>query len=264
MVFARDRFHFKQASKETPTSKWVCLFGRGRYTVGHRRKNDFAYDVKLLPQFAANPKDAPRMMENLAQVLIPFNIDPDRRMLKPYFNLSPSSKGFADDLRKRLSSAETRIIIGINISGSKPAKFWGVDRFIDFILALKQLEPQANIVVLYSKPYTSEAGQIAQRTGVTLSEETPTLSDFAAAISQLNVLVTPDSAAVHFADIFNVPALILMRDPSHIVDWNPVVTRFEAVHARDMRLDTISTAEALDGYRRLSADIRHDQIIKHG
>lgn len=101
-------------------------------------------------------------------------------------------------------------MIGLNISASSLTfKFWGTENFVALAKHIKARLPDAILLILYAKDYASFAKEIAQQSGAVLSEATPTLSDFAALISMLDALITPDSAAVHFADIFRVPSLIL-------------------------------------------------------
>lgn len=224
----RERYDFIVDLVHTPsmTSTALCLLSKARYTVGFERENDFIYDVKvrLEPQ--------PRMLLSLAGVLRVFGIEPDAATLRPYFNLTPSSVEFAERVTSRLRQGK-KTLIGINISASKRTKFWGHDKFVRLVKLLQSLCPSAAVVILHSRDYREDAEHLASETGAVVCDETKTLSDFAAVISKVDLLITPDSAAAHFADIFRTPAVILTNNPEGVTVWYPSFTEFVSVHSVD-------------------------------
>jgi len=221
----REKYDFIVDLVHTPSSlsTLFCLLGKSRFTVGFERENDFIYDVKV--PF----KREVRMLRTLAEILTAFRITPDEINLRPHFPLSPSSQTFAE---KVFSSLVGKKVIGVNISASLKLKFWGVENFVGLIARLTCDVPNATFLVLYSNAYAHEAKQIATQAKVHLCDETKTLTDFAAVISKLHALITPDSAAVHLADAFNVPCVILTHNPEHITVWYPSFSESRTVHSK--------------------------------
>ncbi|MFN3392996.1 MAG: glycosyltransferase family 9 protein [Candidatus Thermochlorobacter sp.] len=222
------------------TSTLICLFSGARVICGFERQNDFVYDAKVkLPA-------GKRMMRQLAEILRLFNIDPDAEPLEPYFFISDASRAFAEKMLSTWREKTERLVIGLNISASSLTfKFWGTENFVALAQHLKARLPDATLLILYAKDYAGFAKEIAQQSGAVLSEATPTLSDFAAVISMLDALITPDSAAVHFADIFRVPSLILTHLPEGETAWYPSFTVFKALHGRDGRVASIPLQDVL-------------------
>ncbi len=220
----------------TPSSlsTLFCLLGNARFTVGFERENDFIYDMKV--PF----KREVRMLRTLAEILTAFRIAPDEVNLRPYFPLSPSACSFAE---KFFSSLVGKKVIGVNISASMRLKFWGVENFVSLITRLKCEFHDATFLVLYSNAYAREAKQIAEEASAHLCDETKTLVDFAAVISKLKVLITPDSAAVHLADAFNVPCVILTHNPEHITAWYPSFSESRTVHSKTGEVSSIAVEE---------------------
>lgn len=233
----RERYDFIVDLVHTPSSlsTLFCLFGGARFTVGFERENDFIYDIK------APFKKRERMLRTLAEILTAFGINPDEECLRPEFPLPPSSIAFAEAVFKALSGKR---VVGANISASLKIKFWGVEKFASLLRALKQEFPDVAFLVLYAKAYAAEARAIAERSGATLCEETKTLSDFAAVISKLDMLITPDSAAAHLADAFDVPCVVLTHNPDGVTAWYPSFSESRTVHSKTGDVSSIGVEEA--------------------
>jgi len=221
---------------KSATSTAICLLGKSRYTVGLIRENDYAYDIKVEPLIgSANNNHGVRMLENVAQLLQPFGITPNLGSLKTEYYPSEEATRFAqqvmDKVIRNSQDGDQATVIGINISASKPSKYWGRENFQEVIKSIRRVFPSAIIVVLYSSDYRCEAEEISTQLNVSLCDETKSLSEFAAVISRLGILITPDSASVHFADIYHVPLVILTSEPSNQQYWYPVLSDFEILHA---------------------------------
>jgi ADP-heptose:LPS heptosyltransferase len=236
LAVRREKYDVIVDLVHTPSSlsTLFCLLGRARLTVGFERENDFIYDVKV--PF----KREVRMLRTLAEILTAFRIAPDAVNLRPFFPLPPSSCAFAE---KVVSLLVGKKVIGVNISASLKLKFWGVKNFATLIGLLKRDFTDAEFLVLYSNAYAHEAKQIATQANAHLCNETKTLTDFAAVISKLNVLITPDSAAVHLADAFNVPCVILTHNPEHITAWYPSFSESQTVHSKTGEVSSINVSE---------------------
>jgi ADP-heptose:LPS heptosyltransferase len=227
------------------TSTLLCLFSNAKFYIGFKRENDFIYDVALAPNENA------RMLMQLAQVLKPFGIEPQTEALQPYFHLPDHAIEFAEQESNRLRGNDAgKFLIGINISASTELKFWGIEKFVQLIRSLKNLYPDAAIVVMSSKAYRPQALDITSD-GILLATETKTLQHFAALISTLDLLITPDSAAVHFADIFRVPSVILANTPNGASAWYPSFTEFVSVHSPQLNISAIGVEAVLAACERV-------------
>ncbi|MBC8041996.1 MAG: glycosyltransferase family 9 protein [Rhizobacter sp.] len=243
------------------TSTLICLFAKARYTVGFIRDNDFIYDIKIPLQTERGMRMA------LAEVLRVFGIVPKSEMLQPYYHLTPESVAFAERVTAALRQDESRRdktvqLVGVNISASAAEKFWGEDNFINLISHLKTHYPQAVAVILCSKDYREAAERIAERSGAVVSEETKTLSDFAAMISKMDFLITPDSAATHFGDIFRVPEVILTNNRAWVKEWYPSFTKFSELHSADDYISSIPFAGVAAAVDAMMAGVLEEGKIK--
>lgn len=234
------------------TSTAICWLGKPSVTIGPERSNDFIYDIKVSPVSKMNPDE--RMMFRIAEVLRPFGINPDPQSLQPYFSLSPEAEDFGREMGKRVRGDDpARIAVGINISGSKPEKYWGTENFISLINALSDNFPNAVFVILNSREYEAQAASIVDATSATTSGTTKTLHDFAACIGNVDILISTDSSAVHFADIAGVPVVDLVRDPDKRL-WLPSKVNFRSVHGPDRTITSIPVTDVMKAFDELAAE----------
>ena len=169
-----------------------------------------------------------------------------------YYPKYPSLKKAEDFLKKTFE--KKNFLIGINISAGSDARFWGEERFkslIEFLLNYKQSETNINInVLILSAPkdfnYAEEINKSITndfsnaQCAVFCSED---FDEFAAIISNLNLLFTPDTAAVHLAAAFQVPVFgIYVHDTDDMV-WSPYGVKFECVTTKDSNLKNMDFNE---------------------
>ena len=145
-------------------------------------------------------------------------------------------------------------LIGINISAGSDARFWGVERFkslIEFLLNYNNSEIEININILilsaqkdlkYAEEINKDINNAFDKAQCSLfcSED---FDEFAAVISNLNLLFTPDTAAVHLAAAFHIPVFgIYVQDTDDMI-WSPYGVEFECIITRDSNLKNVEFNE---------------------
>jgi len=225
------------------TSTIFTLFSNARFSVGFLSENDFIYNHA----YALNSKK--RMMSQLAEVLKSFLLDPKSVSLAPYFFLSASSNEFAnEEISKMQAERGKKPLLLLNLSSSREEKFWGKERFKQLILALEEQRNNYAIGIVCSKGDRALAEEICTGTNAYLFSETTRFESFAALISKAQFLFTPDSAAAHLADAFNIPSLILTHLPPGNTEWYPSNTRHIVLHSTSGDVKSISLNEVLSAF----------------
>lgn len=141
-------------------------------------------------------------------------------------------------------------IIGINISAGSEARFWGVKKFAALVKFLLNFsgENNLNIVLLCSPNDVHYANEIVKMNennvenpdGRKIAISSHKFDEFAAIISKLNLLFTPDTSAVHLASAFQVPVFgIYVQDTTDMI-WSPYKVDFECVTTTDPNLHNLS------------------------
>lgn len=258
-LIRREKYDFIVDLVHSPssTSSAVCLLAGARRTIGgaredpsrHPPEQDYAYDIRIP---TAPPSEQDRMLRRLAQCLRIFGINPAKERLVPAYQCRNDSVVFAEQLLSKTRTPATEHIIGINISGAKAYKYWGTDNFIGLIKRLTMRHPTYRFLLLYSEQYESEAKTISRESGAATTGGTSTLDSFAAVIQRLDGLISPDSAAVHFADSAGVPTVSLMIDPVGHELWYPSSSYYRVLHAENHEIGSISVDSVAQAFEQLT------------
>lgn len=110
-------------------------------------------------------------------------------------------------------------------------------------MALK-LSDQADIIILYDPQEPPSEQQLASIAARPLL--TPSVDEFVAAASQLDVVISADSAPVHISSALQIPVVALFESrPEKYLRWYPL-TRHIFLHAgpqvEDITVDAVETA----------------------
>ena len=119
---------------------------------------------------------------------------------------------------------QKRFIAGINISAGSDARFWGVDRFKELCNFLQNYN--INLILISAQKDLHFAEKISA--GKVQIFCSPSFDEFAAMISKLNFLFTPDTSAVHLASAHHIPVFgIYARYGTKDMIWSPYKSEFE-------------------------------------
>lgn len=134
---------------------------------------------------------------------------------------------------------EINFLIVVNISAGSDARFWGVDNFKRLIKLLKNYSQ--NILITSSPDDKNIADEISEGK---ISVYSPNFDNLAAVIKEADLLVSPDTAAVHLAAAFNVPVFgLYVNYETEDVIWTPYKTDCENVITTLPTLKSISFDE---------------------
>jgi len=192
------------------------------------------------------------IVDRIARLLEPFGIDPAREDLRIRYVVSTDSKKFAKQTLKEHGIVSARKI-AINISAGHDVRFWGVDNF-RALITLVQKRFRHHAILLLSKPsHRQEAEQIASGfTQVYLSPTTQSFDQFAALIAEVNLLITPDTSAVHLAAAFGIPCVAMyVQSDKNLKVWDPYKSSSEILVADVDNLRVISPNEVFVAAQRL-------------
>ncbi len=164
-----------------------------------------------------------------------FNIEPDHVNTKVQYypsNISLNkTKIFLEN-----NNLQRKFLVGINISAGSIARFWGVDNYKKLLKYFSTFD--VNIILL-SSPFDIEIAKeiCGYKYHYYLSNE---FDEFAAMISELNFLFTPDTAAVHLASAFRVSTFgVYVKYKTQDMIWSPYNTKFDCVITEEPNLENV-------------------------
>jgi ADP-heptose:LPS heptosyltransferase len=149
-------------------------------------------------------------------------------------------------------------LIGINISAGSKARFWGIENYRRLIKFLSGYN--VNILVLSSPRDANDAVEIAAENYVNFFSTD--FGEFAAIISRLNFLFTPDTAVVHLASAFEIPMFgIYVKYNTTDMIWSPYKMKYESIITTNYNLEEITIEQVIGKLKPYLENILHEHSI---
>lgn len=210
-----------QHEKISTTSSLLVGQIEAPFKIAIRAKNErlFTHTVPMPDPSRFHPAD------RTAATLAPLGIYPDESW-NILFDPGVEADTTAETFMRSNYPAGT-YVIGINISAGSEARFWGVDNFKRLV---QYLTERGLPYVLLTPPHDLErAREIAPEPLIACS---PNFAVFAAVISKVNLLFTPDTSAVHLASVWKIPVFgLYQKEVVGFINWYPYRSRYDWIIA---------------------------------
>lgn len=199
------------------------------------------------------PHDRTHITERLRLIpeAIGLRFSPDE--VRPSMELGTEEAGEVQRLMEPLRREGMRCV-AVNLSAGDPSRYWPADRWSGLLTHISSREASAGFMPL-TAPGERHLAEELQRTCPSLRFfPTPGggFHHFAAAIAQADLLLSPDTSAIHIAAAFRVPVLGLYPAVEwNYRSWQPLGTRFEVVRPPSGGVGSIGVESAIQTYDRL-------------
>jgi ADP-heptose:LPS heptosyltransferase len=233
------------------TSALLIPMAKAKQTLGIDKDNRELYDfvVPLLD------KHKYHIVDRIAQLLIPFGIDPEKE--KKHMDYALKSND-AIKAKKMIGEKDNVLRIGVILNGSTEAKFWGITNNVKFINRIDEQYENIEFVVFATSDKEDMLNIIREKTNAKIAPFVDSVHEYAMLLSTCDMILTPDTSAVHFAAAFYIPAIALYKvvpgDPSG-KPWTPYGTPFIAIQTSKDSLKDISIDEVVNAFRELHSEI---------
>jgi ADP-heptose:LPS heptosyltransferase len=184
------------------TSSLIIKLTGPDYSLGLDKLNSNIYThiVPLLDKTKFHP------VERLVQILLPFNLNPSELDLSLEYHIGKVAKEKAG---KMMGKKMAEIRLGINLSGSSKAKYWGTENFTALIKMIQDKYKNIEIFLFGTQEYLAEIKEIIYHTKVNAAPFADSIDEYASYLSTCDIILTPDTAAVHFAAAWKIPTIVL-------------------------------------------------------
>ena len=231
------------------TSNLILKYSGAKIKLGFDKANANNYNyVVPLPD-----KGKVHIAKRLFSLLLPFGYDKNPDNIHLDFPLKKTEKSEA---AKLLGEKKCDLRLGINLSGSNDSKYWGDDKYIKFI---KNFKSNYDVdVVLFALPkHSIKAEYIASQSGARTAPPNSDFNVFAAMLNECDLILTPDTSAVHLASAFNKPVVTLFvsPDPSVLMPWFPLNANSKSLVAKN-NLAEIKVADVMLAFDELINGMR--------
>ncbi|MCH7724093.1 MAG: glycosyltransferase family 9 protein [Bacteroidetes bacterium] len=184
------------------------------------------------------------IIERTLQLGSLFNLPVDKNYVSIHYYPKMESIKFADsEIEKRIP--KNKFLIGINLFAGSEARFWGVDNFKKLIVQVEKYE--ISYILFSTQDKLDIAKNIAEEKFIyPPSKEFDT---FAAGISKLNFLFTPDTSVVHIASIYKIPVFgLYVKYNTQDMIWSPYNTEFDCIVTEEPTLKNVSFEEVINKF----------------
>ena len=210
---------------------------RFRLGIRHERAGRYTHAVPLLDRRRVH------IVERMAQLLLPFGIDPTQVPLDLEYQLSDADRALA---RARLGPTDRPLRLAVNISASSRSRYWGRENFIACLRWMRDFDPRFAIWVGGAPAYRAEVEAIAAASGAACMPAVASFHEVAALFREFDLLLTPDTSVVHLAAAWKTPMVGLFPETPDLLPWHPYRSPYRLLYAPSVpRIPVVAVEEAL-------------------
>jgi ADP-heptose:LPS heptosyltransferase len=173
-----------------------------------------------------------------------------------YLNENSVAKAEAYVSEVKESFPEANRLVGINLSAGQPTRNWATEKYAQLIKSIRAQDSSQSLIILFAMPPDRERAKRLvneSENRIAVVPEGLNLNEASAIISQLDVLISPDTSLIHIARSFKVPVVGMYPQPPHnFIRWHPYEQPDGAVLGRlgDNIFD-IEPGAVVDCYQKL-------------
>jgi len=215
------------------TVSYLIAFSKCKYKIGFQKGTEKLYTTTIAKLDPSKHHIIERMMEFTK----PFNISYNPTKINIIYSPKPDSIIIVDSYIEKHFPVNN-FLLGINISAGSDARFWGIKNYKDLISSLSNYG--INTVLLCLERDLKYAWEIAGRDIPIFYRNS--FDEFAAMISKLNFLITPDTSIVHIASAFQVPLFgLYVKYNTNDVVWFPYKSDYEVIITNEPTIKNINS-----------------------
>jgi len=229
--------------KESRTSKIIIDIVKAKYSVGFKYADKIKrYDFEL-EKLDPIKNHVSIRTSNLLKL---FGFNTDDLILDYKINI----KNTFSNVDEKISFENNKKLFIINLAGNNEARFWGEDNYVKFINLLNSVSKKYNLLLLYSKEYELIAKNINLKTHAKLNGLIKSTEEYAYTISKADIILTPDTSAVHIASAFKIKTIALYNfdfstEIKDEMPWLPFNTDYKVFGSPTMNMKDIEPENVL-------------------
>lgn len=210
--------------------------------IGLQKSNEtiFTHTIQRLEQSSSH------VIERLMMIAKIFSLNYDLSECNVHYNPLPHSiQKIEEYINKNFN--RDKIIIGVNISAGSDARFWGVNNYKKLIDFLKSYDVQV-LLLSTTRDLRSAMSILPDNQGHIFY--TPVFDEFAAIITKIDLLFSPDTATIHLASVAKIPVFgIYVKYNTDAQIWSPFQSPFDCVITEEQTLINVSFEEVKSKFK---------------
>lgn len=235
------------------TSTLIFKFVKARIKAGY----DF-HKYQRFINFKVTPleKEQSHIIDRMKTFLVQLGIMVDEKFVKPFFYIG--SKELNDVIDELNYYGKSNRVIAINLSAGAIIRYWDIEKWKELLYSINDAYKNFNYLLLS----TAEDQDLKHRLAVLIrgvnciEGKLSSIQHFAAYIKSSDILITPDTSAVHIASAVNTPTLALYPNPNwNYISWQPYRVAHRSIKSSSENLNDISVEEVFTKFKSLINEI---------
>jgi len=235
---------------ESTTSSLIFRFLRAKFKAAYNfKKYRNIIDIKINPLRKNESHIIERMKDFLLQIGIPI----DDHKVKPFFYLNPNIHA---EIKKEKGDDEK--IVAVNLSAGAKIRYWEKEKWVELLKLILKEYPSFKLLLLSTTKDESirkEIHSILIQTRYPVIKDL-TIQQFASYIKIADILITPDTSAVHIASALGIPTIAMYpKYDSNFVSWQPYKIPYRSIKSVTDSIKQISIIEVFEAFQNLVNEI---------
>jgi ADP-heptose:LPS heptosyltransferase len=235
---------------QSTTSFFLFRFLRAEFKAAYNfKKYKDIIDIKINPL----AKNETHIIERTKDFLLQMGIPIDNYKVKPFFYLNPS---VYTEVKKE--KGEDEIMVAINLSAGAKIRYWEEKKWVELLKLILKEYPSFKLLLLSTpqdEPLRKEIHSSLIQTQYPAVKNF-TIQHFASYIQISDILITPDTSAVHIASALGIPTLAMYPNfDSNFVSWQPYKIPYRSIKSSTESVKQISVKEIFEAFQSLVNEI---------
>ncbi|MBM2815553.1 MAG: family 9 glycosyl transferase [Ignavibacteria bacterium] len=232
--------------KVSSTSNLFVKFSKAALKLSIDKENSSVY-THVVP---LRDKNKYHVVERTAALLLAFGIEPKNSDLSLEYTIMPS---ILESAKNKLPPKE-HFRIGINLFGSDRTRFWGLENNSEFIKIIKEKQQNCEILILTTPKYQYELSLLTQNGLAKAAPFADSLDEYAAMLSTCDMIITPDTSAIHFAAAYKIPCISLFKSSNkeNGLVWSSYQPNSQSIISGTQNICDISVAIVMEAFDRIN------------
>lgn len=235
------------------TSTMIFKFLRVRIKAGY----DFPmYERYINFKVTSLKKEKSHIIERMNNFLLQLGIEADEKLVRPFFYVGSEE---LDEVEKELSQVgKDKHRIAINLSAGVKIRYWKIEKWDQLLHSINNEYKNYFFLLLATDKDRAQQKQLASSLGTEycIEGKLASIQHFAAYIKSADLLITPDTSAVHIATAFSIPTLALYPNPEwNYVSWQPYHIAHRSIKSTTENINGIIVQEVFSKFKSLINEI---------
>lgn len=198
-------------------------------------------------------KETTHIIERIGFLLNNIGIDFSKNDLMPKIYLG--KKELTDIRNQFVEIKKDNKILAINLSAGAPIRYWSNKKWIELIQLINKNYSNWRVLLLTDKKDKHLKEEITNELEqeLLIPQMFNSFQHFASYLSQADLIISPDTSAVHIASAFNIPIIALYPNYQwNFVSWQPLSEKFISIKSEEENIDAIKVEEVFSAFNKIT------------